>query len=80
MSQFTPFLFARPSFLEGCGRVLDFGDTLTQYNTALTPEQADAIAVYFDWLAVGGDIRMAVKAVSSSSTQRLEGATGGEAK
>lgn len=80
MSHFPPFLFARPSFLEGCGRVLDFGDTLTQFNTSLTPEQADAIALYLDWSAVGNDLRAAVRAVSPSETQRLEGATRGEAK
>ena len=80
MSQFTPFLFARPSFLEGCGRILDFGDTLTQFNTSLTPEQADAIALYLDWSTVGNDLWAAVRAVPPSETQRLEGVTRGEAK
>jgi hypothetical protein len=72
MSQFTPFLFSRPSFFEGCARVLDLGDTLTEYNTALTPEQADAIALYLDWLAVGDDVRHACQAVSPTVTHRLE--------
>lgn len=74
MSQFTPFLFARPSFVEGCARVLDFGDTLTSYNTALTPEQADAIAIYLDWLAVGNDIRTAARAVSPTVSHQIAGA------
>lgn len=80
MSQYTPFLFARPSFVEGCARVLDFGDTLTSYNTALTPEQADAIALYLDWLAVGQDLRTACRAVGPSVTHQLAGARRGEAK
>lgn len=72
MSQYNPFLFARPSFIEGCARVLDFGDTLNEYNTALSPEQADAIALYLDWLAVGNDLRGAAQAVSPTVTHRVE--------
>lgn len=56
MSTFSTFLFAQPSFLEGMGRVLDFGGTLNEYNRARTPEEADAIAAWADWSAVGADL------------------------
>lgn len=55
MSNFTTFLFARPSFFEGVARVLDFGNTLCEYNRAATPEEADARATWCDWAAIGED-------------------------
>lgn len=57
----TDFLFARPSWFEGIARLWDFGDTLTEYNRALTPEQADSLAIEQDWSRVGDDIRAAVR-------------------
>ena len=51
------FLFARPSFIEGFARVLDFGDTLTEFNQSVTGEQADLIALTMDWQALGFDLR-----------------------
>jgi hypothetical protein len=55
-SAFTTFLFASPSYLEGLSRILDFGDTFTDYNYSLTDQQADRIAIRSDWRAVGRDI------------------------
>lgn len=59
MGEYTSYLFARSSFLEGVGRMLDFGNTLSEYNQGVTGEQADALAMRADWLAVGDDIRVA---------------------
>lgn len=56
----TDFLFSRPSFLEGIARLMDFGGTLTVFNTSTTPEHADARAAYEDWRAVGDDLRQAL--------------------
>ena len=56
MSDFSSFLFARPSLIEGAGRILDFGDTLTEYNRSPTGEIADYIALATDWKQVGGDL------------------------
>jgi hypothetical protein len=56
MGSYTNFLFAQPSFIEGAGRVLDFGDTLTEFNRSLDDEQADRLALWADWSAVGDDI------------------------
>jgi hypothetical protein len=57
---YSTFLFATPTWSEGVGRLLDFGDTLTQYNESATPEQADYRAFEMDWRAVGGDILGAI--------------------
>jgi hypothetical protein len=56
----STFLFATPTWTEGVGRLLDFGDTLTQYNDSVTPEQADYRAIAMDWRAVGADILSAI--------------------
>ncbi len=57
----TGFFYARPSFLGGMARALDLGDTLTEYNQSLTPEQADDLALAADWQAVGQDLRLAME-------------------
>ena len=56
MGDFSIFLFARPSVAEGVGRILDFGDRLTEYNRSATAQQADRIAIACDWHRVGLDI------------------------
>lgn len=56
----SDFLFARPSFFEGMGRIIDFGGTLTAFNISRTPEEADARALFEDWRVVGNDLRLAV--------------------
>lgn len=57
----TYYLLARPSFLEGMARVLDLGGSLQVYNYSKDEEEADANAIYQDWLAVGEDLRFAVR-------------------
>ena len=56
MSERSCLLFARPSALAGAASILDFGDTLTEYNTSTSDEQADYLAMRADWLAVGDDL------------------------
>jgi hypothetical protein len=56
----TDFLFARPSFFEGMGRIIDFGGTMTSFNRSSTPEEADSRAMYEDWRVVGNDLRAAL--------------------
>jgi hypothetical protein len=53
----STFLFALPSWQEGAGRLVDFGDSLTQYNVTRSPEDPDARATAQDWLAVGDNLR-----------------------
>ena len=54
------FLCARPSFVEGASRILDFGGTLNEYNRSLTPEQADYLALRADWRLIGMDLARAI--------------------
>ncbi len=53
-------MFTRPSFLEGMARTLDIGNTMQEYNTSSSPEEADARAIGSDWEAVGSDLRKAM--------------------
>lgn len=61
MNRFTGLLYARPTFWEGIARILDFGDTLTEYNISSTPEEADLEALRSDWYAIGQDMMHAVE-------------------
>ncbi len=61
----TDLLFARPSFLNGAARVLDFGGTLNTYNSSRTADEADARALASDWEAVGKEIRNAMQRESN---------------
>jgi len=61
MGGYSMFLFARPSLVEGGARILDFGDTLNEYNRSMTPEQADQIAIACDWHRVGLDIAEGIR-------------------
>lgn len=51
------YSFARPSFLEGMARILDFGGVLNQYDW---PSDVDALRS--DWEMVGRDMRDAIAA------------------
>lgn len=60
MGDYSTILFARPSLAEGMARILDFGDTLTEFNRSPSGEAADAHALRCDWMAVGRDITNAI--------------------
>lgn len=53
----TDFLFARPSFLSGFGRVFDLFGVFDSYNESMSTEEADVLAMRSDWAMVGQDIR-----------------------
>lgn len=55
----STFLFALPTWQEGVGRLVDFADSLTEYNRTKQPEDPDARAIAQDWLAVGDELRLA---------------------
>ena len=76
----SSYLFARPSFIFGIASILDFGNTLTEYNYANSGDQADYLALRSDWYAIGEDIRTAMRILRSevsatNVTQREESAT-----
>ncbi len=66
MSEWFSFLSVRASFFEGAARILDFGDTLTEFKQSVSPEQADATAMRADWETVGADLRDAMSQCESS--------------
>jgi len=58
---FAYSLFAEPNFISGMSRVLDMGLTLNEFNYTRTPDEADKVAIFSDWLAVGADIFQAME-------------------
>ena len=54
-------LFARPSALCGAASIIDFGGTLIEYVRSNSDGQADTLAFWSDWLAVGDDMWHAVR-------------------
>jgi len=56
MGELSSILFARPSAIEGAARLLDFGDTLSEYNRSPTGAMADYIALAADWKQIGNDL------------------------
>jgi hypothetical protein len=66
-------LFAYPSFWEGFGRVLDAGGVLTEFNTSLTPQQADRHAIRSDWAAVGADLWASLLAARAQLPESARG-------
>ncbi|MHB8312455.1 MAG: hypothetical protein ACYDD0_04035 [Candidatus Dormibacteria bacterium] len=65
------FLYARPSFLEGVARLIDFAGFLNQYNTSLTEEQADRLALTMDWAAVAAALRDTTSQVTGEVDRQL---------
>lgn len=61
MDEFTFSLFAKPSFVEGVGRILDFGGSMSQYNSSTSGQEADFRALSSDWRAIGEDMSEACK-------------------
>lgn len=61
----TTYLFAKPSFWTGYGSSVDLFGVMFEFNSSLTPEQADWLALRADWLAVGQDIRRAMSEISA---------------
>lgn len=60
MNTYFEFLYARPSFVEGVARILDFGNTLNEYNYSRAPEQADFLALRADWRVAARDMGIAL--------------------
>jgi len=60
MGDYSRFLFATPSFSEGIARILDFGNTLNEYNYSNSAESADCNALLADWNQLGADLRLAI--------------------
>lgn len=57
----SDFLVAQPSLQSGVARLFDFYGLYDNYNRCPTEAEADAMAVFSDWLIVGGDVEDAIK-------------------
>jgi len=57
MGDYSRFLIPEAGFAEGAGRILDFDDVLNAYNFSENPEDADTLAIWSDWKAVGADLQ-----------------------
>jgi hypothetical protein len=71
MDRTSSFLFARPSVWEGVARIIDFGNTLNEYNYS---PKADDIALRIDWLIVGDDLRKAIGHYAEEATKATRAA------
>ena len=60
MNNLFSFLYARPSAIEGVARILDFGNTLSEYNYSTTSQQADFLALRADWRVAARDLGIAL--------------------
>lgn len=68
MSSFSTALFARPTWIGGLARMVDFGGLFDQYNTYDSPAEADARAIANDWAAVGVDLMNAMDAFAAANS------------
>ena len=71
MNERFGLLYATPSFLEGVARVIDIGDTLTEYNGSENGVEGDVRALRSDWQAVGDDLRRAMAQYRQEKSQQL---------
>jgi hypothetical protein len=65
----SDYLFARPSLIEGIGRMVDLSNSLNTYNYSRNDAEADARAIHSDWKALGHDIRVALEQLRSSTDE-----------
>ncbi len=57
---YSELLFSMPSAWYGLARLLDLGGNFDSYNERPAPAEADAVALYSDWRAVGQDLSAAI--------------------
>jgi hypothetical protein len=65
MGNYSKILFADPTFLEGMGGMLDFGNSMYEFNSSPTPEHADKTATRCDWKQVYEDLHLSAKKFDS---------------
>ncbi len=67
MNKYSDLLFAKMRLSEGVGSVIDLFGVLQEFNESETPQEADAKALWSDFMAVGVDIQDAVEVVSKKT-------------
>jgi hypothetical protein len=71
MTPRSDFLFAHPSFIEGVARILDFGNTLNEYNYSQSDDEADEKALFADWAMVGTDLQKAINIYERQNSESI---------
>ena len=61
----------KPAFLRGAARAIDLGATLNRdaYGVSRSAHEADSSAIRSDWIAVGRDLRSALKKASKLASR-----------
>lgn len=65
-------LFASPSLVEGISRSFNIFGNQDIYNEDLTPEEADAKALYSDWASVGDHLILAAEESAKNGKYKPE--------
>ena len=71
MSRLIALLFARPSFIEGIARIMDFQGSMSEYNFSTDGQATDQRAIRSDWLRVGADMRFARSEFDRGNLERV---------
>lgn len=66
----TFYLFAMPTFWSGVARVVDLAGRFDDYNFSVDEAEADAVATWTDWIAVGDDLAVAAESVRERQLTR----------
>lgn len=73
MYPFPYYVAPSPSFHEGMSRILDFGDTFSQYNVSSSECIADEIATAEDWQAVWTNLRESMNQFADTCGEQPNG-------
>ena len=73
MYPFPYYVAPSPSFYEGMSRILDFGDTFSQYNVSPSERVADEIATAEDWQAVWTNLRDSMNQFADTCREQPNG-------
>ena len=75
MKRYSYCLGARPSFLEGIARLMDFGNSLDEYKSYPSGVEADHAAIARDWAMIGLDFRNAIAEFEGEEAEHFPGST-----
>lgn len=71
---YSTYLVSKSSVLTGIGNIFDFTGSYQEYNKSNTEEEADAKAIFLDWLTVGDDLRFALNKFKNEKNGEYESA------
>lgn len=58
--ELTFYLYSKPNFITGYGRLIDVAGYFNTYNENETEKEADSKAIHNDWRMVGCDIKSSI--------------------